>query len=246
MLAEETNLKTVWIDKAALKAAGINEESLKARVAVREQHQRKQLALRQSNSLLRRERAAKERKLAEKFLLPTLTQAGYNAREIETLCKHEREQARRAFEQQKAVLASDPPFNVNALRTQRATLRQAHNAALPNFNFNFVVLDTPAFVYPSGDMSIVDSIHVTPGNSFVRCSGEWSYRDSGSVNFLFLWTNETSRPATLNVESLMTVRGSAVAYAGGGEFFGNDVAFIPYVQLYPYYLDNTPPLPVSS
>jgi len=112
VLIDKPNLRTARINQHVLKAVGIDEASLTAGLAVRAQHQRKRLALRHANSLLRRDREAEQRKLAEEFLRPVLAQTGYDARELKAC-------ARKPARKQTREVLSGRPGTLRSCATQR-------------------------------------------------------------------------------------------------------------------------------
>ncbi len=232
------------IDEANLKVAGIDEANLKAELAVRVGQRRKQLALRQSNSLLRYDRHVERRKLTEKYLLPALAPMGHDAREFETLCTRAREEARRAFQQQKSSLVADTPSIGAALRARLAARRQVASAAAPQFNFNFVVLDTPTFILPTSGISL-GAWHKEPWNNTARLSGVWTSPNSENgwdeLDFVFVWRNPASTYAVVNVESYLALNGFCAAWADGGVAPENWAGFGLHASLDVFEWWNQPP-----
>jgi hypothetical protein len=87
-----------------------------------------------------------------------------------------------------------------------------------------ILLDTPFLIwafrnYDKPTNMLVDS-HVEPGNSSAQI-GYW-YEDGGifleeaEVNFYFMWRNDTSADAVVNVASLLFVKGNVRLLARGG------------------------------
>ncbi len=101
----------------------------------------------------------------------------------------------------------------------------------PELNFNFVVLDTPAFILPSGDINIVGE-SVAPWNNVVKFNGEWSSPSSdftegfGAASYVFAWTNTADRPVVLNAESYAVINGFCEIFVGSGGFFTIDQGVI--------------------
>ena len=232
---KEANPKTVWINEAILKTAGIGAADLKAALAARALDRRKRLAFQQTNSLLRSKRRAEQRKLAEKFLPPVLAQTGYDKREFEALRTQAREEAQRAFEQQKSALVSYSPSIGASLRAKFETLRQARSAFGPPYPFlNFVVLDTPALIVPTPGVGF-DGAHIEPDNTTVQFDTSWQSPNTQNgveeVSFLFFWQNPASTNAVVDVESYLALNGFCSAWAWGGDPFSVDTAVI---DLYAY------------
>ncbi len=225
--------------------AEIDEAHLKAELsAIRARRQRTPFSLRQASRALRAESQAERREMTDNVLRPALARIGYEPREFDALCVRTQEEARNAFQKQKSALATEPPLAGAALRGWMEMQRQARSAAALQLNFNFVVLDTPAFILPTSGISL-DGWNKEPWNNTAKLSGSWASPHPGNgwdeLDFVFVWRNPASTYAVVNVETYLALNGFCAAWADGGVLPDNWAGFGLHASLNVYEWWNQPP-----
>lgn len=225
--------------------AEIDEAHLKAELAAMHARRRRApLSLRQASRALRAERQIERQELTENILLPALARVGYQEREFDALCTRTREETRGAFQKQKSALVTDSSSVRTALRAWVESHRQARDAVAAQPHFNFVVLDTPAFILPSPGISL-DAAHAQPWNNTAKLSGSWASPHPGNgwdeLDFVFAWRNPASTYAVVNVESYLALNGFCAAWADGGVLPDNWAGFGLHASLNVFEWWNQPP-----
>ncbi|MGH6852360.1 MAG: hypothetical protein ACREDJ_04000, partial [Methylocella sp.] len=141
----------------------------------------------------------------------------------------------------------------DALHSNAASWRKAKEDLMslreadPAFNFNFVILDTPALILPSQGINLAPP-HIEPWNNVAKINGEWEspYPDNAydTLSFVFAWENPSDRYAVVNVESYLMLNGFCQAWAYGGFYANNIVGLSIDVGLTILeYWNNPPTLP---
>jgi hypothetical protein len=162
---------------------------------------------------------------------------------IRLQCQNE---MRQAIQQHKAKAVRESAETQQALHREIATWRRYHDQAgrlspSPAFNFNFVVLDTPGFIYATPGLALA-GISPAPWNNAVKFTGNWAspYPDNGGdgLFYVFAWRNPRSDTVVVNVASYFTLNGFCDADAGYG-LNNTGIAFNPFLHLYEWW--NDPP-----
>lgn len=214
--------------------AEISEEELKSALATARQLQRRHSS--SANGFARAQRLAEQRSFAERTLLPALAAASHDPGEFGEISARANTSARQLLAKHKAVVARRAASVRERLRADAASRRRLieHLAARnqeelsPNFNFNFVILDTPVFILPSQDI-VLDLPHIEPWNNIAMFTGEWDTDTEpypggfDEVSFVFVWRNPSDGYAVVNIELTMLFNGFGETYASAGTFVNNDI-----------------------
>jgi hypothetical protein len=102
-------------------------------------------------------------------------------------------------------------------RDYTGRLASLGKGASAHFNFNFVVLDTPALILPSQCIDLAKAAPA-PWNNVGKFTATWSspYPDDGSdtLSYVFAWRNPNNYDAVINVASYLMFNGCCDAGAG--------------------------------
>jgi|SRR5215472_13765891 len=162
------------------------------------------------------------RRAVEQVLRPFFTKAGLDIEKLDKMAAQNQSELRRIFQNHKAESAQRASLEMASIRegVQRRTRALQNLANLPMVPFTAITLQ-PIFIWQTHVDSFRDS-HIEPGNNWVKFLIEAS---SGSLNtefsFVFLWENQRSDLAVVNVASSLVLNGACEAIAAPGVFSGD-------------------------
>jgi hypothetical protein len=230
---------------------GIDEAELRTGLSAAREARRRSLPI---HAHLRS--SAKQPNHIERALLSVLGAAGRDFPDFDEARLRADSEMRELIAKHRAAAKSRSSFVEATLRWDVESRRkmmehfvsQKTKALSPGLNFNFVVLDTPAFVVPSQDI-FLHPPHIEPWNNVARFYGEWASPHSYPsgypdplVSFAFAWRNPSDAAAVINVESALMFNGWCELYTENGWRFEFDFASTDiYADLVVYEWWNQPP-----
>jgi hypothetical protein len=217
----------------------------------------RRLTIRQANRAERPHTLFSQRSIAERFL----TSSERAVVELDTVRTASRTEMDNLLRKQKAAALKQSSYLEKSLRygihRRRKALEHLTSqvqSAENNFNFNYVVIDTPLFTLPSRDIDLV-STSLAPWNNIAKINAEWNtpYPDNGfdDLSFVYVWENPSERPVVVNVESYLMLNGFCDAFAEGGpgprSFWGDKYTDLDVgVDLNVFEYWNNPPTSPSG
>jgi hypothetical protein len=215
------------------------EDEIKAALSTAKDARRKySTLLRQAEMSARSRKLGLRRNYSEKFVGPVLAKAGLGVDELNKLGSQTQAEMRRLLEEQKADLIKRIALGKDVLQSEADSWRKAKErlVSLRSENlllgFNFVVLDTPLFIWASQG---IDSFTASkaPWNNVAKISSGWASYNVNDVSFIFVWQNPSDKYAVINAESYLTLNGSSVV-AADSAFFGLQ-SNISWIELRVYF-----------
>lgn len=222
----------------------LREKDVRAALAAFRKTKRAATTLRTPGGLEARKRTL-QRAYSQSVVKTWLSKSGVSLAEF----TKQRDQAQSAmsklFELEKtSAIKASRSYSADKLNPDLlARLRRRVTPAAPRFPpqpppglFDFVVLDTPAFILPDDHLSVLPQL--APWHNAAKVTGAWesgASRGDEAVSFVFAWQNPSDKYAVINAATDISYNGLFSAYAGGWPPVYASIYGYTYLQVFQWW-----------